>query len=227
MTITPELLAAYADGELDYGDRQRVEAAMATDPKLVDEVRAHRTLRAQLKAHFGSILLEPLPDRLLPAKATPPAIVDFAAAKETRDSRRAVFSRSAWPLGGALAAMLVLGVMLAGTFWTNGSELPESTALALDSQSSGEAGDTRVLLSFVDTNGSYCRVYTERSTSGIACRSGGDWQLRWRGRGDAPPEGEMRQASSAHVFTEAQRMSATDALDAAQEARAIADGWVR
>jgi hypothetical protein len=227
MTITPELLAAYADGELDYEDRHRVEAAMVTDPALVDEVRAHRALRAQLEAHYGPIFLEPLPERLLPAELPTAAIVDFAAAKEVRHRRRAMFSRSAWPVGGAIAAMLVLGVMFSDTFRTNANGLPESTVLALDSQSSGEVGETRVLLSFVDKNGSYCRVYTERSSSGIACRSGDDWLLRWRGRGDAPLEGEMRQASSADAFTEAQRMSASDALDAAQEAQAIADSWVR
>ena len=227
MTITPEMLAAYADGELDHDDVERVEMAMAGDPQLAAEVAAHRALRARLTAHYGPILLEPLPDRLLPPVEETARVVDFAAAKEARERRRSLFSRSAWPVGGAIAAMLVLGVVFGGGFLSGGGGLPQTTIAALDSQPSGAPGETRVLLSFVDKSGDYCRVYAKGAASGIACRADGEWDVRWLGQGGAAQGGEMRQAGSGEAFAEAQRMSAGEALDAEQEQAAMAREWVR
>lgn len=227
MTITLEMLAAYADGELDHDDAERVETAMAGDPALAAKVAAHRALRARLTAHYGPIALEPLPDRLQPPVEETASVVDFSAAKAARARRRSLVSRSFWPVGGAIAAMLVLGVMFGGGFLSGGGGLSESTIAALDSQPSGAAGETRVLLSFVDRGGDYCRVYAEGAESAIACRADGDWQQRWSGQGGAAQSGEMRQAGSAEAFTEAQRMSAGEALDVGQEQAAMARGWAR
>ena len=226
MTITPEMLAAYADGELDHDDVERVEMAMAGYPQLAAEAAAHRALRARLTAHYGPILLEPLPDRLLPPVKETASVLDFAAAKEVRERRRSLVARSVWPVGGAIAAMLVLGVTFGGGLLSGGG-LPQSTIAALDSQPSGAAGETRVLLSFVDQSGDYCRVYAEGAASGIACRADGAWDVRWSGQGGAAQGSEMRQAGSAAAFAEAQLMSAGEALDAEQERAAMAGGWVR
>jgi anti-sigma factor RsiW len=48
MSISPEMLAAYADDQLDGADRAMVEQALAQDPALAQEVATHRALRARL-----------------------------------------------------------------------------------------------------------------------------------------------------------------------------------
>ena len=45
MTIAPELLAAYADGELDGQEASTVAAAIAANPELQAQLAAHRALR--------------------------------------------------------------------------------------------------------------------------------------------------------------------------------------
>jgi anti-sigma factor RsiW len=61
MSISPEMLAAYADDQLDGAERAMVEQALAQDPALAQEVATHRALRARLVAHFAPILEETLP----------------------------------------------------------------------------------------------------------------------------------------------------------------------
>src|SRR5690606_11603626 len=64
MTIPPELLAAYADGELDAEAARAVEAEIAGNPALQAQLAAHRALRARLAAHFAPIAEQPVPERL-------------------------------------------------------------------------------------------------------------------------------------------------------------------
>ena len=44
MTVTPEMIAAFADGELGADERRRVEAAIAADPELAAQLERHRRL---------------------------------------------------------------------------------------------------------------------------------------------------------------------------------------
>ena len=48
MSIGPEELAAFADGELSGDQEKRVAAAVAADPQLEAKVEAHRQLQARL-----------------------------------------------------------------------------------------------------------------------------------------------------------------------------------
>ena len=45
MTISDEMLMAYADGELDATAREAVESAMREDPQIVERVARHSALR--------------------------------------------------------------------------------------------------------------------------------------------------------------------------------------
>jgi len=73
MSISPEMLAAYADDQLDGAERAMVERALAQDPALAQEVATHRALRARLVAHFAPILEETLPESLTRALKAPPS----------------------------------------------------------------------------------------------------------------------------------------------------------
>lgn len=234
MKVTPELLAAYADGQLEGADKARVEAAIAADPALAEEVARHQRLRAALAAHYAPVAAEPVPDRLaaLLKGSEPQAeaeVTSFAAARAKRGMPPAI--RRWAPLAGpALAASLVLAIWQP---WQGG--LPEgyadaALAGALDTRlaaTQAADADPRILVSFEAANGGLCRAWRSGNSGGIACRDEAGWKIAQQfaiGPGEAG--GEYRQAGSeADIMAAAQDMAAGEALDAAGEARAKAKGW--
>jgi hypothetical protein len=242
MTITPEMLAAYADGELSADEVARVEAAMAADPALADEVAAHRALRAQLSAHFAPLLDRPVPEAMLAALRTEPEsdnIVDFGAARRAKQTT-ATPARARWLWSGALAASLALGLVLGtqlprggGPIVREDGRLIASGALdkALSTQlaSAGQDQPVRVLLSFRRGDGQYCRGFEDGATAGIACRAGDRWAIErtQAEQGGSTTAGGYRQAGSAAgaIMAAAQDMAPDGALDAEAERRARDTGW--
>ena len=244
MSITPEMLAAYADGELGTDDQMKVETAIAADPALAEEVAAHRALRDQLGAHFAPILDAPVPDRLtalLERPRNPTAeVADLSAARAARDlrHRRTAFGMPRWAMGGAIAASLAIGLAIGGQLPSDapvrsvGGHLVASGALdaALTTQSTSSPQDpkpVRILLSFKDDGGRYCRGFASGTTSGIACRTDGSWALVRTQAGGLVAGGEYRQAGSANadIMAAAQGMAANAALDRNAEQAAIDAGW--
>jgi len=230
MTVTREDLAAFADGELDATRAAEVAAAVAADPALEEQVRAHRALRARLDEHFAPILQAPLPARLTAAlQSEPETVVSFAAAVEQRERRRqAGVPRWAWFAAPALAASLALAVLLprgAGNDYARGALAETLEGQLVASQSADSA--TRILLSFRDRAGAYCRAFAGEAGSGIACREAGGWRLLMQGEGAAGQDSDYRMAGSgaAAVLERAQAISAGPALDAAGEQAARARGW--
>ena len=67
--ITEFDLHAYADGRLDEVRRLRVEARLAHDVQAAESVRIWREQNETLRALYNPILNEPLPQRLLAARA--------------------------------------------------------------------------------------------------------------------------------------------------------------
>jgi len=247
MTITPEMLAAYADGELGAEEAALVEAAMAEDPALAEEVAAHRDLRRQLVGHFAGIAEQPVPDRLLaalrPAGQAPAPVtnnvVSLAAIRAERKAAepRAPASRR-WVMGGALAASLALGLVLGtqlpsgGDIGTEGGKLVARGALdkALTHQlaSAQAEAPVRILVSFKAQDGRYCRGFEQGPTAGIACRIGRDWAVVQTQSGrEAAPGGQYRQAGShaTAILAAAQDMAEGGALDSAAEKAARDGGW--
>lgn len=234
MSVDPEMLMAYADGELDPIAARRVERAIAADPALAGQVERHRALRDQLRRHFDPI-----------AEAPPPA----ALAALVRDSAKVVPFPSMRPVarvprawaGGAVAAALALGVLLGQNlrpggddFAAQGDRLVASGAMAqaLDKQlASTQPADARLrmLVSFRTANGSYCRTFAKAGQGGIACRENGEWQLREL-RSLAPPALRgYRQAGSetAALMADAQELMAGDPLDARAEDAAAQAHWTQ
>lgn len=228
MTPTREELAAFADGELGPVRGAVIESALAADPALGAEVEAHRELKARLSAHFAPILEEPLPDRLTASLAPAGEVVDFAAAR-SRLALRRTLPRWTWIAGPALAASLLLALLLPRS-GSNGDYASPQLAAALDNQlvaTQPAEASTRILLSFRDKDGAYCRAFAGAGRSGIGCRDAQGWRLRALDRGSVPKSSEFRQAGSdaSAVLAAAQEMAAGPALDAVEEERAMQSGW--
>ncbi|MBW8752814.1 MAG: anti-sigma factor [Sphingomonadales bacterium] len=230
MTISPELLAAYADGELDTDTARAVEAAIAGSAELQAELGAHRALRRRLAAHFAPIAEQPVPDRLRQAvfADAEPNVIDFAAAAR---NRRKPASPGGWTriVGPALAASLVLA-LVGVRMWPAGDYARGDLEEALDAQlvaSQKADGPVRVLLSFRDRQGQFCRGFTGRARSGIACRDDRGWRLLKTFGGTKNDAAEYHQAGSPDmaVMAAIQDMAAGPALDGTEEAKAARLGW--
>lgn len=237
MTITREMIAAYADGELEGAERDRVEQALAEDPALARQVEAHRALKARLSAHFAPILDAPLPEALTRAVREKPEaeIIPLDAARRARasSSSNPMRSRWAWGAGVALAASLVLAVVLNRPATNDGPGYADGQlAAALDTQLSGTqaaGAPVRVMLSFANAQGDLCRGYSGQAGAGIACRDARGWRLEKAFGGAAGEEGDYRQAGSAdpRLMAAMQDMASGPALDADAEKAAIARHWSR
>lgn len=234
MTITHEELAAFADGELPDERAAQVAAAVDADPALAREVEAHRALRAQLSGHFAPVLDAPVPDRLsamLQADAAPEqaVVTDLSAARERRQAKRTI-PRWSWIAGPALAASLALVVLFPRGEADNAGYAGTSLAAALDSTLVAEQApdaDTRILLSFRDAQGEFCRAFSRSEGSGIACRDEQGWRIEAQGEGSAGSQTEYRMAGAdeASILAHAQDMAQGPALDAQEEAAARSRGW--
>lgn len=230
MSFDPATIAAFVDGELDDLTARRIAREAESDPALAAEIARHRTLTAQLAAHYAPIAQEPVPDRLR-ALLTPDPVVDtsFAARLETR---RARFAPIHW---GAIAASLVLGLSLGLRPWMPVASVAETggaivaagpLANALDTQlasNQSTGGAVRIGISFTDRAGRYCRSFESGTIDGIGCRKGDRWQLERTMPGQVGAD--YRQASSGELAATAAAMMAGDPLDAADERRARDAGW--
>ena len=225
MTISRKELAAFADGELDAERRAEISVALAADPDLRAQVAAHQRLKAKLGEHFAPILGAPVPHKLSALlESHEDTIISFTVAKERRGRR---IPRWTWIAAPALAASLALAVFLprgAGGDYASGA-----LAETLDSQlvATQANAPTRILLSFRDDAGSYCRAFAGEAQSGIACRDDYGWRLAFKGDGVERQQGEFRMAGTPAeaVVERAQAMAAGPALDAAHEQAAKAGGW--
>jgi len=218
-----EMLMAYADGELDALTTKRVERAIAEDPALAAKVEAHRSLRAQLAAAF------PLGTEADPLEAM------IRAAPVPLAPRRAPAWRQPWLQAAAMAASLVIGVMV-GSQWSGGPVTTDrsgalvasgSLANALNRQLASDAGETRMLVTFRNAQGEYCRVFAGRATDGIACRTDDQWRLVRTGAPASSAATDYRQVASAdpELMAAAQALAKGEPLDAAQERQALRAGW--
>lgn len=234
MTITPEEIAAFADGQLEGDARTRIAAAVAADPVLARQVEAHRRLAARLSGHFAPILDQPVPEALARLLETAGGgmpenqaeVIDLAAARERRHMMRRL---PGWG-GAAIAAALVAALV----FSIDGGHAPGEYANArlagvLDRQlvaSQPTGAETRILLSFRNQAGELCRAYSDAGSSGIACRDSEGWRRQAIGSGGESGQAEFRMAGSeGDILEVAQEMAAGPALSATDEEQARRSGW--
>lgn len=149
-------------------------------------------------------------------------------------------------LAAGLAASLVLGLMIGtsldlGRFAAPDADVVEQDGRLLASgdlakglqtqlaSNQGEDAALRILTSFRNEAGQFCRVYSDSASAGIACNASGDWVLE-RTMAQVPTHGASpayRQAGSAEaeLMQTAQGMAQGDALDAEAERKALSEGW--
>lgn len=189
--IEDDKFFAWLDGELGLADAAEMEAKVAANPELSRLAERHRALGLQLRGAFSPVATAPVPERLRSALRSPGQVVGFVVAKPARWSP----SLAQW---AAMAATLALGMFL-GTMVSQRANPPiqlegggmyaaSSLNQALNTQlASAPSGDIRIGLTFRDHKGAICRSFSQRAADGIACRSGGRWQLKGM---FAAPEGQ-------------------------------------
>jgi hypothetical protein len=228
MSIDPETLMAFADGELDALSMKRVEKAIAADPALGEQVDRHRALSASLRAAFAPVEAAPVPAGVAALLNESAKVVPFTP----RAGRR---ERPLWL--GAMAASLVVGLFTGPflfqrgggdiTFRDGQAVAQGEVAKALDTQLASTQADgapVRIGVTFRDTTGTLCRTFERGSTGGIACAGGAQWRVERLYGGVSQSGSTYRQAGSASaaMMAEAQAMMAGDPLDADAEAKALA-----
>jgi anti-sigma factor RsiW len=229
--VTPEDIAAFADGELSGERHERVATAVLADPELMRQVERHKALKTTLSSHYAPILGQPLPDRISATLRVPQTaqVVDFARAQESRAERRRL-PHWGWIAGPALAASLALAVFIPGMQSQPEAYADAQLAAILNEQmvaSQSQGTETRVLLSFRSKAGQYCRAFSGSAGGGIACRDDEGWRLEVIGEGSEHASSDYRMAggSDAEILALAQEMAAGPALDAQGEQAAKAQGW--
>ena len=230
MSFDPATVAAFVDGELDDLTARRIEREAATDAVLAAEIARHRALKTRLTAHYAPIAEEAVPERFRSLLAVDNKV--DTSLTDRRNARRARFSGMHW---GTIAASLILGLTIGLRPWLPAADvaIDDGTlvaagplAAALDTQlASTQSGDAavRIVLSFEDKAGRYCRSFESRAIDGIGCREQDRWQIDRTLPGQT--RGDYRQASSGELAGAA--MMKRDALDAEGERAARDAGWVQ
>ncbi|NYF32187.1 anti-sigma factor [Sphingopyxis sp. JAI108] len=233
MSFDPATVAAFVDGELDDLTARRIEREAANDAALAAEIARHRALKARLTGHYAPIAEEAVPERLRSLLAVDDKVdTSLADRRSVRGARFTYFSGVHW---SAIAASLVLGLTIGLRPWAPAADVTidngalvaaGSLAAALDTQLASSQRDDapiRIVLSFEDNTGRYCRSFESRPVNGIGCREDGRWQIERTLPGQA--RGDYRQASSGELAGAAAAMMKRDPLDAQSERAARDAGW--
>lgn len=232
--VTDEMLMALADGVLEEPEASRVAARVASDPALARRLAALRLGGEAARRAYADVAGQPVPDRLVAA-----VLAADAVAAPTRPPAPA--NQPRWR-GRAAAAAAVLVALALGVVAGRHSA-PESDRLAaptpllsaaLSGAASGEtlstgAASVTVLATHRLADGAICRAFSTsgaEAASGLACRTGGAWQVIALVRRDSPAAG-FRPASGLDPALEAvlDRRGAGAPLGEAEEAALRAGGW--
>jgi hypothetical protein len=245
MTVSPETLLAFVEGELSSEEARRVAAEVANDPSLAAHVENHKALKARLQA---ASLPTPLPDGVpnIPVDKSHPdgcAVLQPRSDSDVKAARRGAASN--WITAGAMAAGIALGVLLAFTLRpgseirsADGSAVAEgaleralSTVIGVEQS---DAAPARIGESFFSSDGYFCRNFTttgdaKGALAGIACREGEEWRIRVLAAAE-PADPDKKEAKAAPlpaaVRDTLDRMMIGQPLDAEGERAARAQSWL-
>ncbi|MEL7307120.1 MAG: hypothetical protein AAGK05_04110 [Pseudomonadota bacterium] len=180
MKIDDQTLSAFLDNELPANEMKAIRNAIAEDEQLALRLAELCEVDMLVKQHAAQIDIMPLSDEL--------------AQTIEQHNKENVVSLSKWQqikLAGrkqmAVAASIAVLFTVAIASFVQQQGLEQPIANALDQKLSGDNTviDTNrsltAQLSFVNTNGDFCRQYTLYSKSTqqthIACKQQGIWQL--------------------------------------------------
>ena len=241
MSVGDNIVSALVDGELTPADAARLEA----DPALAARIAAARALRQAVAGAYADTAAEAPPERLLAAirGPAPGEVIDLALPRSVRRRRPSIWAAA--PLWGGLAASLALafalGRMMAPTpgpiTAAPGGGLVANGVLAGSLQRqlvSSQAPDAPVTIgvSFLSSDGRYCRTFTLRQAApvaGLACRDPAGWSVRLAVAAAPSAPGTTYRTAAAEtpqpVLDAVDRTIRGEPLDAAGEAKARAAGW--
>ena len=238
LRLTDEDLMAWVDGEMPDDLAAKVSSIVDADPSLRERAESLQRLNHQLRTAFASELAEPVPAALM-AQAMghkPPAggtVVPLPARPRARG----------WAQWGGIAASVLLLVGLAyrlqpgrdaetpllaqtgGQLRANG---PLADALERGLASEAQGPGIRLLVSFRDREGRYCRSFSSSAGRGLACRDTHHWQVVALAAPAAAASADLRLAGDDWpevVMQEVERRMAAPALDAQQERAARDAKW--
>lgn len=242
MTTDDLLLMDYMGGRMTSAQRQEFVARAMADPSLAQRALRQQLLAEAARESFQGDLAETVPatwismiDTALPEREQS-SVADF---RSYRADRHRI--RGAWPVGGLLAASLIIG-LFAGNILQAPGLLKEKNGNLLAAAPMAEVLDVvqsgvptraagyaiEVQLSLRTPAGGFCREALmrreEQAQHLLACRQGGDWRVV--GLAEAPlPEEEYATASGANPLDAQIEMLNGQALNAAAEQKAIQDQW--
>jgi hypothetical protein len=247
--ITDEELMAYADGELDDARTQEIGRAIDTNPELAARLRVFRLTGRALGPHFDPILEEQPPAALLqairsaPISGRRPSPRESVATTIGRVLQSFGFGPSPWPVLAGIATGLIIGAAATMTGHGTGDEAvvaerdgalvatgPLDRTLETDTMEASRAGAVKIVATFADEAGRWCRLYQGAGHSGLACRQAAHhWQIIALGEGsggtDSSPVPSGGGGAQAVDDLAASMMTSSAALDAQTEAELVSRAW--
>jgi putative zinc finger protein len=239
--LNDELLCAYMDGELDPETRVRVEQALVDDTGARVRLERMRVADERLKVEIplpASQPNDPLSARILGGKPAP--LVSRPAARWGVAVSALAAGISGVVVGFVLSrsqAPTVVPVVASVASTSTSLSGASSNQLLLATLENGESGKAavegdravQVILTFESDDGRYCRAFGARDASaaaeGVACRSGGQWQVvAWDGTAN-PSEGFRAAGSSELLDDVMDRLGGSPALEVAEERTLIEQHW--
>ena len=184
MTVSPETLLAFVEGELPPEEASRVAGEIAKDPELAVHAEKLRALKSRLHETAAT------PESV--ASNAPPPVERVTLAPSPA---AAAAARKSWIPVAAMAAGIVLGALLVLTLRPSGEIRSENGAAVADgalaralssvivSEQDKSPSGAQIRDSFFSSEGYFCRDFTtsgdaENALAGIACRESNGWHIR-------------------------------------------------
>jgi len=243
--LSPEILMAYVDNELDEERRVEVEAVLARDAQARDLVERFRRSAQVLGEGLDEVLREPVPQRLVDAARGEGRGAGVVALRPAAPKPLAEH----WPGLAAAASVILTAGVLVGAWLFGGAEDPvdvlaaDPLQRALENRPSGAvlvfgegSGQVVPMLTFRAADGRPCREFEREignsGTFGVACRSAqGRWvtQIEMQRQlltSDASVEHYVPAAGAGDPLSDVlDRLGASAALTPQEEAVLLSTGW--
>jgi hypothetical protein len=240
MGITDQLLMAYVDGELSPDLAALILSRMESEPDLLERLERHQRLRSEVSDAYGPVMVEPLPPDLAALLVQEGAKVAASTARLAQGFAFQGFGKL-WPMCAAVAAAAVIGVGLSEALHRNDpvalsrgwivASGPLARSLEHNLAADASGSGARIVASFEDRSGRYCRVFQARGghEDGVACKNDGRWQVVALANavGSEPPGGSRLASSAlaAPVATAMNQFQASSVLTPEQERQARTQQW--
>ena len=238
-----EKLSGFLDRELAEPDRAELAARASRDADTAARLGRMQENDDLVREALSAPLHDPVPARLLEAvdaglaRHAPPHATDAGPRTPANDN-----PRRWWPLTGAVAASLMVGLVTGSQLAPRGELAAGSVSLedvltkTPSAQSVSMASGERVTpqLSFARAGGGYCREFVLASDAGeqtgVACNPNGRWRVVALLPSDASQAADSGYATAAGVAPAAIEevvgaLRGGDPLDVDSEASAIAREW--